>query len=1112
MFTRKSILFYTAPIIAVVFFLYSCTGKNEKTTAQTESVVFKKVTSSHSGITFNNLVDENFQKNYFDKFAYVYNGAGVAIGDINNDGLPDIYFTGNEVPNKLYLNEGSFKFKDITQSAAVDGGKGWDNGVTMADINNDGLQDIYVCKGGFEDTDEERRNLLYINQGNLTFKEEAKAYGLDDDGYSMHAAFFDMDNDNDLDVYISTRPDSFYLGLSRMVSGKRNPPEKCRNKLYRNDNNKFTEIGKQAGIGQTFGYALAVVNADLNNDGYQDIYISNDYADNDYMFINQKNGTFKDEIKKATNHLSLFSMGADIADINNDGLEDIIVMEMLPENYKRSKVSMPRMDVEGFWAIVDSGFQKQYMHNALHLNQGNLFFSDVSQLAGISKTEWSWSTLASDFDNDGNRDIFVANGYRRDLFDGDIMQKQDAYVQANMHKYKSADEMFEKGFKEYINIYDPIKVRNYLFKNNGSLNFQNVSEAWGFADSSFSNGAAVADLDNDGDLDLVINNLDEESMLYENVNDKKNNYLRIKLEGPEKNRDGIGAKVSLYYDGKKQQYFEQKTVRGYLSSNEPAVHFGLGKTSKVDSVVIAWLDGKENVLRDVGSNQVVKASYKEAVRSIDRDIRYNIVFNETTATILSQPFKHTENKYDEYKDQVLLPHMFTKSGPFIATADVNKDGSDDFYVGGAAGQSGSLYLQKVDKLIRLQVPAFEKDRAFEDMGTAFFDADNDGDPDLYVVSGGSEFNEGSEMYQDRLYINDGKGNFTKTTLPKTTSSGSCIVPYDFDGDGDLDLFRGGQVVPHIYPKAPKSYLLVNEKGKFVDKTENLAPTLGETGMVNAAIWTDINGDKKAELIIAGEWMPIKVYEYTSGKLNEVSEKYGLKNTEGWWNKLVADDIDGDGDMDIIAGNLGENYKFKATGEKPFEVYSKDFDNNGTNDIFLAKYNGETQVPVRGRECTSQQCPFITQKFPSFLSFAESDLKAILGEDIKTALHRQARLFSSIILINENGKFTIKKLPMEAQLSTVNCIMVKDFDADGRKDILIAGNKFDVEVETTPADASPGLFLKGLGNLDFKSTKPPESGFFVPYNVKDMQPIKTKNGWSILVSSNDDILRVFATGK
>jgi enediyne biosynthesis protein E4 len=1109
MLSSKYASFHSFIVIIVVLLAVAC---NNNKPQQEEAPLFKKISSAQSGINFSNTVDENYDKNYFDNFAYVYNGGGAAIGDINNDGSPDIYFTGNEVSNKLYLNLGGMKFKDITQSAGVDGGNGWDNGVTMADVNNDGWMDIYVCKGGFHDGDSERRNLLYINQHNETFKEEAKEFGIDDDGYTEHAVFFDMDNDNDLDLYLTARPDSFYLGLSRMVSGKRNPPEKCRNKLYRNDDGHFIEIGKQAGIGKTFGYALSIVNADLNKDGYEDIFVANDYADNDYMFINQKNGTFKDEIKKTTNHISLFSMGTDIADINNDGYEDIYVTEMLPENYKRSKVSMPRMDVQGFWAIVDSGFQKQYMHNALHLNQGNGFFSEISQLAGVSKTEWSWSTLLCDFDNDGNRDIFVANGYRRDLFDGDILQKQDAYVKANMSKYSSAEEMFQKGFKDYINIYDPIKVRNYLFKNKGNLQFENVSQAWGFEDSTFSNGAAVADLDGDGDLDLVINNLDEEALLYENTTDKKNNYIRLKLEGPIKNPDGIGAKISLYYDGKMQQYFEQKTVRGYLSSNDPVVHFGLGKTPKVDSIIIQWLDGNENILQNVTANQVMKVNYKESTPVINQPPKYNQVFSEIN-TVLAQPFKHKENNYDEYKDQVLLPHMFSKSGPFIATGDVNGDGLEDFYVGGAAGQAGKLYMQNAEgKLAQKNVPAFEADKAYEDMGVLLFDADKDSDLDLYVVSGGSEFDDGSPLYQDRLYINDGKGNFAKGSLPKTSSSGSCIVAYDFDGDGDLDLFRGGQVMPHKYPQPPGSYLLVNENGKFVDKTNDIAPGLAHAGMVNSSIWADLNGDKKAELIVAGEWMPIKIYEYQLGKFNDVSKQYGLENTEGWWNKLIADDIDGDGDMDIIAGNLGENYKFKASNEKPFEVYAKDFDNNGTNDIFLAKYNGDVQVPIRGRECTSQQCPFILQKFPTFLSFAESDLKTILGDEIETALHYKVHLFSSVILINNKGKFSIKKLPVEAQLSTVNCILVSDFDKDGKKDILISGNKFDVEVETTPADASPGVFLKGSGDMNFQSTKPLESGFFVPYNVKDMQPIKLKDRWGILVSSNDDSLRVFTTIK
>jgi hypothetical protein len=1108
--TRAYSFFSWLTVFFISIFLTTCSDNDSSKNVSALDPVFKKISSQQSGITFNNLVEENYEKNFFDKFAYVYNGGGVGIGDFNNDGLQDVYFTGNDVANKLYINQGGFKFKDVTSTASVDGGKGWDNGVTVVDINSDGWQDIYVCKGGGPGSPEEERiNLLYINQKDLTFKEQAKEYGLDESGYSIHAAFFDMDNDNDLDVYITNRPDSFFLGLSKMVSGKRNPPDFARDKLYRNDNNKFTEMGKQAGITHNYGYALSVVTADLNNDGYNDIYVSNDYADNDYMYINQKNGTFIDEIKKATNHVSLFSMGADIADINNDGFEDIMVTEMLPENYKRSKVSMPRMDVQGFWAIVDSGFQKQYMHNALHLNQGNGFFSDISQLSGVAKTEWSWSTLISDFDNDGNRDIFVANGYRRDVFDGDIDQKLRQHMSAS--GYANTEEYFAKGFKEFINLYEPIKVRNYLFKNNGQLKFENVSQPWGFEDSTFANGAAVADLDNDGDLDLVINNLDEEASLYENSTNKTNNYIKIKLAGPEKNADGIGAKISLYYDGKMQQAFQQKTVRGYLSSNEAAVHFGLGKIKSIDSAIIIWPDGKENRLTTVAANQEIKAEYKSATTGYHHPV-YNTSFTDATNQFLSQPFLHTENKYDEYTDQVLLPHEFSRSGPFIATADVNADGEDDFYIGGAKDQAGVLYVQKNGKFIKQNITAFDADRQYEDMGCTLFDADNDGDADLYVVSGGSEFENGSPLYQDRLYINDGKGNFSKRIIPTTSSSGSCVLAVDIDGDNDLDIFRGAEVMPHQYPKPAESYLLLNDKGAFIDKTSEIAADIKTIGMVKTAAVADLNGDKKPELIITGEWMAVKVFEYTAGKMKDVSANYGLENTEGWWNKLIVDDIDGDGDMDIVAGNLGENYKFSASKEKPFEVFAKDFDNNGTNDIFLAKHLNDIMVPIRGRECTSQQCPMIAQKFPTFLSFAESDLKGILGQDIENAYHKQAYLFSTVIFINDKGKFVMKKLPVEAQLSTVNGILVNDFDGDGKKDILLAGNKFNVEVETTPADAAVGLFLKGTTNGDFISTKPNESGFFTPFNVKDLKTIKTKTGTAVLVSSNNDWLRLFENKK
>jgi hypothetical protein len=1103
-------------LLLLSLILFGCSQSAEKKETQQEAAapaidpVFKRVTSSHSGVTFRNTIVETYD-NFFDVFAYVYNGAGVGIGDINNDGLPDIYFTGNEVPNKLYLNQGDMKFKDISKSAGVEGSGKWNNGVTMTDINQDGLLDIYVCKGGWQDTEDQRKNLLFVNQGDLTFKEQAKECGLDESGYSIHASFFDMDNDNDLDVYITNRPDSFDLPLTKMVRQKKLSPSSSRDKLYLNEKGKFREIGLMAGITNNFGYALSIVTSDLNNDGYTDIFVANDFAEGDYMYINQRNGTFKEQVKDATNHISMYSMGTDIADINNDGLEDIFVSEMLPEDYKRSKVSMPSMDVEGFNAIVNSGMHKQYMHNALHLNQGNLFFSEVSQLSGVAKTEWSWSCLLSDFDNDGNRDMFVANGYKRDVFDGDAQEKLGVYIKRNMHKYRSPEEMLEKGFADFINVYEPIKVKNYLFKNKGDLLFENASTAWGFGETSFSNGAAVGDLDNDGDLDLVINNLDDEAFVYQNTSSTLNNYVKVKLLGPPGNSDGIGTKVTVYANNG-IQYFENKTVRGYLSSNDPVVHFGLGKINHIDSLRISWNDGKENLLTNIEANQLIQVPYDKATRPSSRKPAVISVFKETTKQSLATQYVHKENAVNEYKDQILLPHMFSRSGPFISTGDVNKDGAGDFYVGGAKGQAGSLYLQQNGKFARKNSPAFESDKGYEDMGSALFDVDQDGDLDLYVVSGGSEFPEGSEQYNDRLYLNDGKGNFNKSTLIKTISSGSCVVPHDVDGDGDLDLFRGGQVVAGTYPKAPRSYFLMNENGKLLDRTAEVSPGFSEIGMVNSAAWVDLNGDATAELVIVGEWMPVKILEYDQGKLTDVSGAYGVENTEGWWNKVVADDLDDDGDMDLIAGNIGENYKFKASPEKPFQVFAKDFDGNGTNDVFLARYVKGTQlVPIRGKECTSQQMPTIGEKFPTFLSFATSDLPTILGADIETAVHRKAQLFSSVMLINDGGKLTVRKLPVDAQLSAVTGIIVKDFDKDGKKDIILAGNKFDVEVETTPADASPGLFMKGTGALTFKSTKTFESGFFVPYNVKDVQCIAVSNDWAVVVGVNNKGLRIFSTG-
>ena len=1099
--------------VLAIFFFSGCgeqTGEERDRSAVTTSALFKKVNSSESGVTFNNMVEEKFE-NYFDFFAYIYNGGGVAVGDVNNDGLPDLYFTGNEVPNKLYLNQGGLKFKDITATAGVAGGDGWHNGVTMVDINHDGLLDIYVCRGGWQDTDEQRSNLLYVNQGDLTFKESAGEYGLAEDGYSMQASFFDMDNDNDLDVFITNRPDSFYLPLSEMSKRRFENHEKNRDKLYINNNGMYKEVGSQSGIDKNYGYALGLITADLNNDGFVDIFVANDYAGGDYMYINQGDGTFKEQIKKSTNHISLFSMGVDVTDINNDGLEDIMVMEMRPEDYVRSKVSMPSMDVEGFNAIVDEGMHKQYMHNMLHLNQGNLFFSEISQLTGIAQTDWSWAILASDFTNNGYRDFLVTNGFRRDVFDGDTQQRLVEHIQKNKHKYRSPEDLFEKGFKDFVEVYKPVKVRNYLFRNNGKLKFDDVGEEWGFQETSFSNGAAVSDLDGDGDLDIIVNNLEDEAFIYENTSSSKHNHLKINLKGPKKNTFGLGAKITLYY-GDEIQYFENKIVRGYLSSNDPIVHFGLGKNTKIDSVKVRWNDGKENLIKNITTNQLLVIDYLEAEnRKITIPKKENI-FNEATKEIFVEPFVHAENEFDEYKEQVLLPHMFSRSGPFMSLGDVNNDNEEDLFIGGAAGLPGQLFIQKNGKLIRKAVPDLEKDNKYEDIGSLFFDANQDGYPDLYVVSGGSEFAEGHELYQDRLYINDGSGNFKKTEMPKIGSSGSCVVAHDINGDGKLDLFVGGMVVMGAYPKAPRSYLLINEGGKFVDRTLEIAPGLAEIGMVNSAIWADLTGNDVAELVVVGEWMPIKIFENKNRKLNDISVNLGLADTHGWWSRVAAEDLNGDGNLDLIVGNQGENYKFKPTHEKPLQVFAKDFDGNGTNDIFLAKMNKQDLVPVRGKECTSVQMPMISAKFPSFQSFAEADMNDILGKDMDNAMHLKVSNFSSVILINNNGNFTEKKLPTEAQFSSVNCFIIEDFNGDGHKDILIAGNKFDSEVETTPADASQGLLLEGLGDFEFKSTKAINSGFFVPYNVKDAKLIKLKEGWGILVSSNNDLLRIYKHSK
>ena len=1093
---------------AVIGVVFGCSSDNLNEAISDKSAeiqLFDLMPSYVTGVSFNNEIVES-PKRHYSNFNQIYDGAGVATGDINNDGLPDLFFTGNEVSNKLYLNKGDFTFEDITETAGVAGKDGWTNGVSIVDINCDGFLDIYVCRGGWIKDPSLRTNQLYINNGNLTFTEEASKYGLADNGYSFQSAFFDFDNDGDLDVYVINHPNKTNLTIEEYLEGRLHGSTEFKDHLYRNEgNSKFVDVTRQAGVWQTYGYGLSISTADLDNNGYLDIYVTNDYTEPDYMFMNNGDGTFTERIKEHTAHISLFAMGIDISDLDNNGFEDILVTEMLPEDYKRSKINMATMNPEMFNQMVTEGFHHCYMHNAVQLNRENGFFSDVSQLTGMANTDWSWACFMTDFDNDGLRDVFVANGYRRDLYDKDAIQKMNQYFKEKNNKINDINEVMD--------IYHSEKLQSYLFKNNGGLNFSKMTKAWGLDQASFSNGASIADMDNDGDLDLVVNNLNQEAFVYRNNAEKiGNHFLRVRLEGPTANPQGLGAKIWVTYGGQVQME-QLKLNRGYLGTVEPVAHFGLGKATTVEEVKVKWLDGSMTILANPSIDAEITISFKNAVKDTHAEEGLPApVFKEITADAFQIPFVHRENEFDDYKNQILLPHRQSTNGPFISVADVNNDELEDFYIGGATGQAGQLYIQdKSGQFIARETAAFIQDKIFEDMGSTFFDADADGDLDLYVVSGGFEFPENTPYYQDRLYLNDGEGNFVgSTTFFKETSSGSCVIAADIDGDGDQDLFVGGRVIPDRYPYSPRSFILINDNGNFTDQTLQIAPEIAEAGMVTSAIWSDFNSDGKTDLIIVGEWMSVRFFQNDKGKFTDITSTFLDEELTGWWNRIVEFDIDEDGDPDYIVGNLGLNHKFRASREKPFQVYCDDFDQNGSYDIVLAKYVDKIQVPIRGKECSSQQMPFVSQKFPTFSEFANADLDDIYGDKLNAALKYEANWFASSIFINENGKFRVEKLPVEAQFSTVNGIIISDFDNDRKADMLLGGNMFNTEPETTRADASIGLLLEKESDSSFSPVSVRRSGFSIPFDVKDMQLIHVgkEKRKGVLVGSNNDTLRFF----
>ncbi len=1069
---------------------------------QQEGPLFELVDPEKSGVKFENKLQEYSEEHIFN-FNYLYNGAGVAVGDINNDGLQDIYFTANRAKDKLYLNKGNFKFEDISESSGISAFSGWRSGVAMADVNGDGWLDIYVCRGGFKNDPVKNANLLFINNGDNTFTELASRYGIADIGFSIAACFFDYDNDNDLDLYVTNRPEKFYLNIEQVMEGKKAGSILSRDNLYRNNgDNTFTMVTEEAGITGNFGYGLSVTTGDLDQDGDQDIYVSNDFVENDYYYENLGNGKFRERIREVTGHVPYYAMGTDFGDINNDGWEDIFTVEMRPEDYKRSKTSMPVMSPSLFDTMDLNQMHRQYMHNCLQLNHGNGHFSDIAQYAGVDRTDWSWAALVCDLDNDGYRDLYVANGIKRDLYN------RDAYANLMYDlKYNNTTKTTE----EIMRNLPSFKAVNYAFRNNGNFTFSKAMKDWGMDQTSQSHGAALADLDNDGNLDLVVNNMDDPAFIYRNRGNG-NHYLRIQCKGPEKNPQGIGARIELKY-GDKIQYSELRCSRGYLSSSEAAVHFGLGSEKKVDLLRIVWPDGKIQELKDQKINRTLILNYQDALVSEIPKAPPAEMFSDRTEKI-SPPFRHIENAFDDYKKQILLPHRMSRLGPKISVGDLNGDKLEDFFAGGARNQAGAIYMQNnAGDFTQKNQPALEADRNYEDMGSAIFDADGDGDLDLYVVSGGSELPEG-QAYQDRLYLNDGVGNFSRSkSVPQTVSSGSAVAVNDFDGDGDLDIFRGGRLIPDQYPFAPRSYVFENTgNGKFVDVTASVAPGLMNPGMVSSAVWIDLDGDQKAELLVAGEWMPIQLYKWEGKELKRQDpQQWGLQNTEGWWNVLVPFDADGDGDLDLACGNLGLNYKFHASSEKPFQIYCNDFDANGSWDIVLAKYQGDVRVPVRGKQCSQEQMPFIQKKFPSYNSFAEAKLEDIYGEDLEKGIRLQARMFESVVLINESGKFKIQVLPAQAQFSTIQGIVTGDFNGDGKQDMLVAGNFFHTEVETTRADAGIGCVLLNRGDA-WQVLSVRESGLYLPYDVRDIRWVAGSSANHLLVSSNNDLLRMLSLKK
>ncbi|PCJ97653.1 MAG: hypothetical protein COA50_04225 [Flavobacteriaceae bacterium] len=1093
---KSSLKFIFFLITTLSIILVSC-NKNDEASGD-DTKIFSKLDVQSSHVDFKNILTENDSLNYF-TYSYLYMGGGIATGDINNDGLVDLYFTGNQVSNKLYLNKGNLQFEDITDKAGVAGDDSWFTGVTMADVNGDGFLDIYCSVSGLFGP---KNNLFFLNNGDGTFTEKAKQFGINDAGNTIQSSFFDYDKDGDLDLYVANYPPTPFKSPTFAYTFKMNNLEhKESDHLYRNDGGVFTDVSKEAGI-ENFGLSIGLTIADLNNDSWPDIYISNDFDSPDFMYINNQDNTFREVIKKSTANTSFYGMGIDVADYNNDGLLDIFQVDMDPASNRRKKANMASMNPQLYWDIVKAGFHYQNMQNTMQLNtgvtnDGNPYFVNVSRISGTSSTDWSWGPLFADLDNDGLKDLFISNGTRREINNNDYF-----------------NSIKGKGKEEFYKLSQEIpseKVDNFVYQNIGGFEFKQANDKWGIKYEGFSNGVVYVDLDNDGDLEIVLNNIDDEAVIFENHSSTKNNYLKLRFKGSKNNTSGLGLRAYVKTSGSLQMQ-ELTLTRGFQSSVAPELHFGLGKNTLIDELKIVWPDQKVQILNNINVNETLTLLYSSAIVAIDEaKTAKSVLFTSIKDSINFPKFKHKENSYNDFSEEILLPHRTSTFGPGLAIGDLNNDNKDDIFIGGAKSSKAGIYFQTENGFKSQNSNALDEDLGHEDLGATIFDADADGDNDLYVVSGGNEFPKNSEMLQDRLYINDGKGNLTKdeNALPKMITSGSRVYHADFDKDGKEDVLVLGRLIPKNYPSPAKSYLLKNissGSAKFKDVTAEQIPEFESLGMATSAEITDFNGDGWLDIIVVGEWMPIRVFQNIKTGFKEVSHEVGLtEDLTGWWWSIKGGDFDNDGDIDYIAGNLGLNYKYKANENETFDIYVNDFDKNNQNDIILSYYNEGEQFPVRGRECSSQQIPNIKTKFPDYESFSNATLEDVYTkEDLENALHYQVKSFASVYLENKNGKFIVHQLPKEAQLSSINQILVEDYDNDGHLDALIAGNLFWSEVETPRNDAGTGLFLKGNGKGNFTAVPAYESGFFTIGDVKDMAQVEVNGTKVAVIAKNNDL--------